>query len=146
MIQLLRAAAAVFTAAGLIALAANESQANPTQTPGASVRPSTSNFKDMVLAVCISRYQQGQAAADAASSANALVEWTRYDAESSPDEINRMVDRFLGRQYRNPLGEQGGPVAEFNLLKCLDLYHSRELDALTKRVVLPDIRPNRQNR
>ena len=117
-----------------------DSDARTPETPGAAARSSASNFKDMVLAVCIARSQQGQAAADAAGSARALMEWTDYDAETSPDDIDRTVNRFLGKNFRNPLGEQDGAPAEFNLLKCLDLYHSRDLEALSKRYVLPATR------
>lgn len=138
--------AMAFAVVGFVAVFSTASRARAPETPGAAARTSASNFKDMVLAICISRSQQGQAAADAAGSANALMEWTRYDAEKSPDEINRMVNRFLGRNYRNPLGEHEGPDAEFNVLKCLDLYHSRDLDSLTKRVVLPEARRGRSKR
>lgn len=142
----LRSSTIVFAMAGLLALSANETHARTPETPAAATRSSTSNFKDMVLSICISRSLQGHAAADAAGSAHALVEWTRYDAEKAPEEIDRLVNRFLARNYRNPLGEHEGPEAEFNLLKCLDLYHSRELDSLSKRVVLPEIKPRRDKR
>lgn len=131
-----RSAAILFAIVGFIALPGKATHARPPDTPGAATRSSASNFKDMVLAICIARSQQGQAAADAAGSANALIEWTRYDAEKSPDEIDRMVNRFLSKDYRNPLGEHEVSTAGFDLLKCLDLYHSRDLDSLAKRVVL----------
>lgn len=146
MMQVLRSSAVVFAMAGLVALSGKATHARTPDTPGASTRSSASNFKDMVLSICISRSQQGHAAADAAGSAHALVEWTRYDAEKGPEEIDRLVNRFLGRDYRNPLGEHEGPVAEFNLLKCLDLYHSRDLSSLTKRVVLPETKRGRDKR
>ena len=140
MTQLLRIS--VFSCAVALLLSSYPSEANASGpiTPGAAARSSASNFKDMVLAVCIARSQQGQAAADAAGSVQALREWTQYDVEASPDEIDRTVNRFLSRNYRNPLGDQDGAAAEFNLLKCLDLYHSRDLEALSKRLVLPTSR------
>lgn len=140
MTQIFRSVAIVFAIAGFIALSGKAAHARPPETPGSAVRSSASNFKDMVLAICIARSQQGEAAADAASSANALVEWTRYDAEKSPEAIDPMVNRFLSKDYRNPLGEHDGSAPEFGLLKCLDLYHSRDLDSLTKRAVLPAAR------
>lgn len=145
--QIFLSAAIVCATAGFIALTDKEAHARPPETPGSSARSSASNFKDMVLAICIARSQPGQAAADAASSASALVEWTRYDAEESADEIDRIVSRFLSKDYRNPLGEHEGAIAEFNLLKCLDLYHSRDLNSLTKRVVVfPAARRSGENR
>lgn len=127
----------------LVGLAATLPCAKGAETPAASVRSNASNFKDMVLAVCISRSQQGETAADAAGSARALVEWTLYDAEKGTDEIDRLVNRFLDRNYHNPLGGDEGDGTQFNLLKCLDLYHSTDLESLSKRVVL---QPRRRKR
>ncbi|MFD2366527.1 T6SS amidase immunity protein Tai4 family protein [Pseudoduganella sp. GCM10020061] len=105
-------------------------------TPTAAVRRNDSNFKDMVLAVCISRVyaHQDHAAADAAGTARALVEWTSYDADSAPDQINRLINTYTKRSYRNPIGDNNG--TKFDLLKCLDLYHSKELNMLASRVVV----------
>jgi hypothetical protein len=121
-----------------LGLGALETQAGTPETPRASARSSATNFKDMVLAVCIARSQPGEAAADAAGSAQALIEWIQYDAEKSADAIDKLVKQYLTKNYRNPLGDQQGTTAEFNLLKCFDLYHSRELDALGKKLVLPE--------
>lgn len=114
------------------------SVANAAESPGAAARSNSSNFKDMVLAVCIARAYQAQSAAsaDAASSARSLVDWTFYEAEKSADEIDRLVKKYIGRDYRNPLAVVEQRDIQFNLLKCLDLYHSKELNVLVKRVVL----------
>jgi hypothetical protein len=124
----------------LIALAlgpAERISTTPPTTPSAVRRQDASNFKDMVLAICVARtyQQQAEASADAASSARALVDWTKYDAESAPDEIDRLINAYTRRDYRNPLGDEPARSSKFGFLKCLDLYHSKELDRLTRRVV-----------
>jgi hypothetical protein len=122
----------------LLALGVSGAIASANQmSPSAPSRQDASNFKDMVLAICVSKiYQkQSEASADAASSARALVEWTRYDADVAPDEIEKLVATFTKRDYQNPLGDNASRSSKFDFLKCLDLFHSRELESLTRRVV-----------
>lgn len=38
--------------------------------------------------------------------------------------------------YYNPLVEAEIKGVKFDFLKCLDLYHSKDLDSLVKRVVI----------
>ncbi|EPM76545.1 T6SS amidase immunity protein Tai4 family protein, partial [Pseudomonas syringae] len=43
---------------------------------------------------------------------------------------------FMRRlHYTNPLAESQIKGIKFDLLKCLDMYHSKELDTLTKKLV-----------
>ncbi|RJG15355.1 T6SS amidase immunity protein Tai4 family protein, partial [Massilia cavernae] len=76
------------------------------------------------------------AAGDAASASRALMEWTLYDADKGADEIDQLVEHFLRKDYRNPVGDAPGQSSKFSLLKCLDLYHSKELNSLVKRIVI----------
>jgi hypothetical protein len=96
------------------------------------------NYKDMVLATCgASAYQDDKnAASDAGSSVSALRDWTNYDLEKSPDEVKALVNNYLKRNYTNPLADAEVKGVRFDFLKCLDLYHSKELDALAKKVVI----------
>jgi hypothetical protein len=96
------------------------------------------NYKDMVLATCVaSAYQDDKnAASDAGSSVSALRDWTNYDLEKSPDEVKALVNNYLKRNYTNPLADAEVKGVRFDFLKCLDLYHSKELDALAKKVVI----------
>jgi len=99
------------------------------------------NYKDMVLATCVANaYKDDKnAATDAGSSVSALRDWTYYDLEKSPDEVKALVNSYLGRSYKNPLVEAEVKGVRFDFLKCLDLYHSKELDSLAKKVVInPD--------
>jgi hypothetical protein len=101
----------------------------------------------MVLATCIANaYRHDKdAAIDAGSSVSALRDWTAYDLEKAPDEIKSLVDRYLARDYRNPLVDAEIKGVRFDLLKCMDLYHSAELDAQVKRLVIHPKRTYRQD-
>lgn len=96
------------------------------------------NYKDMVLATCVANAYKGDkdAATDAGSSVSALRDWTYYDLEKSPDEVKALVNSYLDRNYKNPLVEAEVKGVRFDFLKCLDLYHSKELDSLAKKVVI----------
>ena len=111
---------------------------DPPPGPQAEGRTNAQNFRDMVLATCIANaYQKdGGAATDAGSSVSALRDWTLYDTERAPDAIKQLVDRYLARDYRNPLAEAEVKGVRFDLLKCLDLYHSRELQEQVRRLVM----------
>lgn len=103
--------------------------------PEAVSRSYRENFRDMVLARCVARTYQADAAAsaDARSSANVLLEWTRYDAETATDAIPKLIEKYLARDYSNPLLEYRD--RRFSFLKCMDLYHGDELKNLEKQIV-----------
>ena len=105
-------------------------------SPQAVARTNGENYRDMLLALCIASAFKGEpAGADASSSFSALRDWTYYDMENSPDAMKALVDSYLARDYRNPLAEAEAPGMQFQLLKCLDLYHSEEARALLRRFV-----------
>jgi hypothetical protein len=106
-------------------------------SPEAPSRTFTQNYKDMVLASCIaSAYHDDKIASmDAGSSASALREWTYYNMDKSIDAEIRIIDSYLSRNYFNPLAEAEIKGIKFDFLKCLDLYHSKELDRLAKKVI-----------
>ena len=117
-------------------------------SPQAGTRTYAQNYKDMVLAECIATaYRDDQTVAlDVGSSASALQDWTHYDWEKNPnDRVRALVDTFLARDYFNPLVESEIKGVRFDFLKCLDLYHSKDLDALVKRVVINPTRTYRQD-
>ncbi len=62
-----------------------------------------------------------------------LIEWTYFDSEKAGSAPDSLVEQFLKRDYHNPL--EGYEGARFELLKCLDLYHSRELEAEVRAFV-----------
>lgn len=114
---------------------------NKDNSPQAHFRSYLQNYKDMVFAECIATAYRNNpnAATDAGSSVSALRDWTYYDFEQSIDAVNPLIEGYLARDYYNPLVDTEIQNVQFNLLKCLDLYHSKDLDALAKKVVIkPD--------
>lgn len=113
-------------------------------SPKGMERTYEQNYKDMVLATCLANAYKDESttAVDAGSSVSALRDWTYYDLEKSPDAVKALIEKYLANDYTNPLVEAEVKGVKFDLLKCLGLYHSGELDALTKKVV---IHPNHTN-
>jgi hypothetical protein len=124
---------------GLAACSANASDtADKTKTgdsPEIGSRTYAQNYRDMLLAWCIARAYEKEpiASRDAASTGSALDEVGNYDIENSTDAIDRLLKRYLNRDYHHPFAEYNG--VQFGLLKCLDMYHSKELDAQVKQYV-----------
>jgi len=112
--------------------------------PEAAFRTYAQNYKDLALASCIARAysEEPKAAADAGATAAGLdAAWTRYDPEKGSGEIARLVDQYLARQYHSI----HGPEIRLDLMKCLDLYHSKELETLAERLVVHPGRTYRQD-
>lgn len=109
--------------------------------PQGGSRNYAENYKDMILAICIATAYKDdpQVAKEAGASAGVLSDWTDYDVDKSPNAIKSLVDSYLSRHYHDSLYSEVKGM-RFDLLKCLDLYHSKELDAQVKRFVL---HPNR---
>ncbi|RMR04673.1 type VI secretion system amidase immunity protein Tai4 [Pseudomonas syringae group genomosp. 3] len=127
------------TALTFFALTAlNASASTLPSSPEGMHRTHAQNYKDMVLATCVaSAYKYSEnVGTDAGSSVTALREWANYDWEVSPEKPRELVDNYLARDYTNPLVESEIKGVRFDLLKCLDLYHSKELDAQTKKAVI----------
>ena len=106
-------------------------------TPEAVNRTFIQNYKDMVLAHCVAKayHRDRNAAIDAGSSVSALQDWLDYYMDKSIDEEVRLINSYLSRDYFNPLAESEVKGLKFDFLKCLDLYHSKELDKLARKVV-----------
>ncbi|MFA0997353.1 MULTISPECIES: type VI secretion system amidase immunity protein Tai4 [Pseudomonas syringae group] len=116
----------------------NASASTLPSSPEGMHRTHAQNYKDMVLATCVaSAYKYSEnVGTDAGSSVTALREWANYDWEVGPEKPRELVDDYLARDYTNPLVESEIKGVRFDLLKCLDLYHSKELDAQTKKAVI----------
>lgn len=115
-------------------------------SPQAVTRTHAQNYKDMVLASCLTQAYRNDAgvSSDAGSSVSALRDWTYYDMEKSPDAVKSLVDSYLSRDYSNPLVESEIKGVRFNFLKCMDLYHSKALEDLVKRLVIHPKRRQKQ--
>ncbi|MFK3796913.1 type VI secretion system amidase immunity protein Tai4 [Pseudomonas sp. NPDC088444] len=103
--------------------------------PQAGGRTYSVNYKDMVLATCIATAYKNDpgAAKDAGSSVSALRDWTSFDLDQATRPIQDLVTDYLSRDYHNPVVESEVKGVRFDLLKCLDLYHSEALEAQIKR-------------
>jgi hypothetical protein len=136
-----------FLLAGLAVMSSvSHAQGDAVTSPQAGARTYAQNYKDMVLATCIANAYKNDkdASIDAGSSVSALRDWTSYDMERSPDAVRSLVDSYLARDYHNPLVEPEVKGVRFDFLKCMDLYHSKELDAQVKRLVIHPKRTYRQ--
>jgi hypothetical protein len=134
----------VFVGMATLPISASADVKTP-DSPEAGGRTYGQNYKDMLLASCIARAYKGdpKAGKDAAYSASVFIEWTLYDVEKSSNAIDNLIERYLARDYHNPLVEYQG--VEFDLLKCFDMYHSKELEAQVKQFVLNPNRTFRQD-
>lgn len=115
-----------------------QASAQEITSPQAVTRTYAQNYKDMVLATCLTQAYRNDAGAstDAGSSISALRDWTYFDLDQSPDAVKSLVDNYLARDYSNPLVESEIKGVRFDFLKCMDLYHSKALDDLAKRLVI----------
>ncbi|WP_187363182.1 type VI secretion system amidase immunity protein Tai4 [Massilia aquatica] len=105
-----------------------------TSTVMAPSRTNAENYKDRALSACIAEAYKGSPAGDDARITTIIsLDWTYYDLDKGNRATNRLVDKYLRRDYSNPF--EGYVGAEFKLLKCLDMYHSRELDEQVRKYV-----------
>ena len=126
-----------------VVLAANPAVAQ-TELPEVASRSYAQNYKDLALAYCIARAYSDdpRATADAAATAAGLEStWTNYDLEKGAGEMSKLVDSYLARTYNSI----HGPQIRLDLLKCLDMYHSKELQAQVKRFVSAPTRSYKQD-
>lgn len=86
-------------------------------------------MKSWALSTCFSIIAKDEETKkDAASTAAAYLENSQQDLEDF-DKIGTLVEKFVAKQY-------GGSVkSEYNTMKCIDLFHSRELDRLVVKLV-----------
>ena len=90
------------------------------------------NAKDAALAGCVA--QAYRASPDASSDATAtaggyMQEFTDFDIEHGGPKVSALITRTLAQSYPS----FQGPSVRLDLMKCLDMYHGRELDALIRR-------------
>ena len=104
-------------------------------SPEAYKRTNLQNFKDIVLGRCIAKAYRSDksASSDAGSSASALIDWAYFDLNET-EAVHNLIDKYLSRDYFNPYAEFDNKV-KYDYLKCLDLYHSKDLKRLAKEIV-----------
>jgi hypothetical protein len=100
--------------------------------PEAAHRSYAVNYRDMMLAACVAEiFKDAPQADDARRSAAAFKQWTSYDMESATGVNGLIIDRYLARTYH----AKEAPDVRLDLMKCLDMYHSAELEQQVKQYV-----------
>jgi hypothetical protein len=131
--RLLRAGAVI--ASLLVAVPAiGKSEHTSPEGPEAASRTYAQNYKDLALAICISKAYESEpkASKDASATASGFDEFSSYDLDNAAGEISRLVEKYLAREYHSIQG----PDVKLNLMKCFDMYHSAEMETLVRRFVI----------
>ena len=85
-------------------------------------------LKNWALSRCLAEvYTDGPAKDDANATASAYLEFGRQSLEVY-DELSKLVNKYVARTYA------GSVESHFNTMKCIDLFHSRELDRLASEL------------
>jgi len=86
-------------------------------------------LKNFALSVCLSEaYKSDELVKDSRAAAGAYLELGSLPFEAYED-VAALGRTFLARDYR---GISGQPLM---LMKCIDFFHSQELDRLTQRYI-----------
>lgn len=86
-------------------------------------------MKDWALSICFARItQDAQTKKDAGATARAYLENSRQSVEEFA-EIGQLIDRYIALKY------EGSDESSYNTMKCIDLFHSKELDKLSEKFV-----------
>ncbi|RIX49887.1 MAG: hypothetical protein D3M94_01675 [Rhodocyclales bacterium GT-UBC] len=85
-------------------------------------------LKNWTLSVCLATIaKDANDRADANATAAAYLEFGRQRLEDY-DKLQKLAEKYAARRY------SGAIQSEFNTMKCIDLFHSKELDWLTKKL------------
>lgn len=97
------------------------------------------HFKDRVLAMCIAEAYRHEAlpAEDAGRSVTILRQTIQHGEADEEREIFLLIDEYLQRDYFDPITAWQVHGLRFDLMKCLDLYHSEALEHVTQAQVDP---------
>ena len=86
-------------------------------------------LKNWALSSCLARvYEDQNTRDDASAAAAAYLEFGRQPIEAY-ESLERLVEKYASRKYF------GSIQSDFNTMKCIDLFHSRELDSLVRRLL-----------
>ena len=84
-------------------------------------------IKNYALSTCISQgYRSKEVKNDAAAAARGYLEFGDYSL-AAHTAVRKLGEEYLAKHYTSQSGE---PMV---LAKCVDLYHSKDLDKLIKR-------------
>ncbi|MCU5774045.1 type VI secretion system amidase immunity protein Tai4 [Erwiniaceae bacterium BAC15a-03b] len=101
--------------------------------PETAYRTYAQSYKDAALAFCIATAYKADehASTDAAASARGIDNWGQYDLEESTGKVPELIDKYLAREYHSKHSRE----IKLDLMKCMDMYHGAELEALVKQYV-----------
>ena len=107
----------------LVASALDDAVADP-----ARVAYSPAEYlKNFALSVCLADgYSAGEATADSLAAAGGYTELGSLPFEAYED-AESLAKQFLARDYKSPSGQR------LVLMKCVDLFHSRELAQIARK-------------
>jgi hypothetical protein len=88
-------------------------------------------LKNWALSRCLGRVATDvKSRADAYATASAYLEFGHQGMEEY-DAISTLVEKYVSKPY-------GGSIeSAFNTMKCIDLFHSKELDQFVNKVTRP---------
>jgi hypothetical protein len=111
----------------LACLAAPQLVAAADDDPGRVHYSPVQYLKNFALSACIAEgYSDGEVKKDANAAAGGYLELGHFAFEAY-EEAAALGKTFLAKQYRGKHGEK------LTLMKCIDLFHSPELDRLAKK-------------
>ena len=86
-------------------------------------------MKNWALSICFARIAQDERTKqDAGATARAYLENSQQGVEAF-EQIGKLVDKYLALKY------DGSVKSNYNTMKCIDLFHSKELDRLANTYV-----------
>lgn len=87
----------------------------------------TTMFKNYAISVCIAGgYKSEEVIEDASAGARGYLEFGSFPLDAYT-EANALSEQFLAKPYEGMSGER------LVLMKCIDFYHSRELDRIARK-------------
>jgi hypothetical protein len=87
----------------------------------------TQYLKNFALSVCIADgYRSTEVVHDGLAAAGGYLELGSLPFEAY-EEAESLGKQFLAKEYKSPSGEQ------LTLMKCIDFFHSKELDELARK-------------
>jgi len=133
----MKSARAAVLAGALCAAAVAAHAAGPKAEPAPAGGPMTASYsqkdllKNWALSACLATVATDPAQrADADATASAYMEFGRQTPEAYA-ALRELAAQYAARHY-------GGSVeGRFDTMKCIDLFHSRELNSLATRLAKP---------
>lgn len=110
--------------ATLVPLTLVQAAAAAAEDPATASYSQKTLLKNWALSVCLAKVAKSvELKEDANATASAYMEFGKLPIEAY-DALRDLADRYAHREY------SGAVQSEFNTMKCIDLLHSKELEAL----------------